>query len=50
MKEIGQSDVCKSVFKGGKAETTGKEFTKMWILLVNTLEKSKGVGVCKTEN
>ncbi len=39
--------ICKSVFKSGKSTTTKEAFTKMWILLINTLEKGKSVNFCE---
>ena len=39
--------VCRSVFKSGESTTTESEFTKMWILLINTLEKGKSTNFCK---
>lgn len=39
--------VCKSVFKSGENITTEREFTKMWILLINTLEKGKSANFCE---
>ena len=32
---------CVSVFKSGKNTTTEREFTEVWISLINTLERSK---------
>ena len=34
---------CKSVFKSGENTTSKSQFTKMWIELINRLEKNKGV-------
>lgn len=38
--------ICKSVFKGGENNTTEREFTNMWVGLINTLEKGKSVDFC----
>lgn len=38
---------CKSVFKSGKSTTTKGEFTKMWIQLINKMERSKSVNFCE---
>lgn len=40
---------CKSVFKSGENTTTEREFTKMWILLINTLEKDKSFIFCEKQ-
>lgn len=34
---------CKSVFKSGENTTSKSQFTKVWIELINKLEKNKGV-------
>ncbi len=36
-----QTTICKSVFKSGENTTTKTQFTKIWIELVNRLEKRK---------
>lgn len=38
--------ICKSVFKDGEESTTEREFTNVWIGLINTLEKGKTVDIC----
>lgn len=38
---------CKSVFKSGENTTSKSQFTKMWIELINRLEKNKGVTVTR---
>lgn len=38
-----EKSTCKSVFKGGKNETTSKDFTLKWIELINRLENYKTV-------
>ena len=32
----------KNVFRNGKTKPTAEQFTKVWIALINQLEKSKG--------
>ncbi len=40
--------VCKSVFKNGRSEPTCEHFTKVWIDMINGIERRKeGVIVCK---
>ncbi len=39
--------VCKSVFKSGGSTTTKEAFTKMWTVLINTLEKDKSANFCE---
>lgn len=39
--------ICKSVFKDGEESTTEREFTNVWIGLINTLEKGKNVDFCE---
>ena len=39
--------VCVSVFKSGESTTTEREFTEMWTLLINTLERSKSGNFCE---
>ncbi len=39
--------VCKSVFKNGGSTTTKEAVTKIWTLLINTLEKSKRASFCE---
>jgi len=38
--------VCRSVFKSGENTTSKEAFTKMWIELINKLERSKSAGFC----
>lgn len=33
--------LCKSVFKDGRQSTSKEEFTKIWIELINRIEKNK---------
>ena len=33
--------ICKSVFKSGENTTSTKQFTQMWINLINKIEKGK---------
>lgn len=47
MAENEKSTTIKSVFKSGENTTTESEFTKMWILLINTLEKGKSANFCE---
>ncbi len=37
---------CISVFKSGESTTSKEAFTKMWIDLINKLERSKSSGFC----
>lgn len=37
--------VCKSIFKSGESKTSTSQFTKVWIELINNLEKNKGASV-----
>ena len=41
MKQSKSADLCISVFKNGEHTTNKKEFTKMWIQLINQVEKGK---------
>ncbi len=34
---------CRSVFQNGTQETTTERYTKIWITLINQIEKSKEV-------
>lgn len=34
---------CQSVFKNGKTETTAQEITRVWIALINQIERSKAI-------
>ncbi len=36
---------CKSIFEGGKKETTREQFTQIWITLINQIEKSREIVV-----
>lgn len=38
---------CKSVFKSGETTTSKSEITKMWIELINRLEKNKDITVTR---
>lgn len=38
---------CKSVFKSGESTTSTKQFTQMWINLINKIEKGKYTSVEK---
>lgn len=42
-----ETGLVKSVFKSGENTSTKSEFTKMWIELINTLEKGKSVNFCE---
>ena len=39
--------ICKSVFKSGESTTSKNQFTKMWIELINKIEKNKAVSLRK---
>ena len=41
-----ETGLVKSVFKSGESTTSKEAFTKMWIELINRLERSKSVGFC----
>lgn len=41
-----ETGLVKSVFKSGENTTSKEVFTKMWIEMVNKLERSKSVGFC----
>lgn len=47
MAENEKSTTVKSVFKSGESTTTEREFTNMWIELINTLERSKSGNFCQ---
>ena len=47
MEQNNQSTAVTSVFKSGENTITQKEFTDMWIKLINTLERNKSVNFCK---
>lgn len=34
---------CRSVFKGGKNRPTSEEYTRIWIALINQIERNKQV-------
>lgn len=36
---MAETNLVKSIFKNGKSTTSTEEFTKMWIDLINKLEK-----------
>ena len=37
--------ICKSVFKSGESTTSKSEFTKMWIEMINKIERDKAVNL-----
>lgn len=39
--EENEASMTKSVFRGGEGTTTEREFTEMWLRLINTLEGEK---------
>ena len=39
--------LCRSVFKSGESTTSKNQFTKMWIELINKIEKNKAVSLRK---
>ncbi len=39
--EIQPPETCKSIFKEGKSAPTVSSYTKMWITLINKLERRK---------
>ncbi len=39
--EIQPTEICKSIFKEGKSAPTVSSYTKMWITLINKLERRK---------
>ena len=41
-----ETSLVKSVFKSGENTTSKEAFTKMWIELINKLERSKSVSFC----
>lgn len=41
-----ETGLVKSVFKSGENMTSKEAFTKMWIELINKLERSKSVSFC----
>ena len=40
-------NICSSVFKSGESTTSKNQFTKMWIELINKIEKNKAVSLRK---
>ena len=44
-----ETDLVKSVFKSGENTTSTEAFTKMWIELINGLERSKSASFCEKE-
>jgi len=38
-----QETVCRNVFKGGRSTVTAQEFTRVWIALVQRLERSRAI-------
>ncbi len=45
-----ETSLVKSVFKSGENTTSKEAFTKMWIELINKLERSKSVGFCESND
>ncbi len=41
-----KTSLVKNVFKSGENTTSKEVFTKMWIELINKLERSKSIGFC----
>lgn len=41
-----ETSLVKSVFKSGESTTSKEVFTKIWIELINKLERSKSVSFC----
>ena len=41
-----ETSLVKSVFKSGENMTSKEAFTKMWIELINKLERSKSASFC----
>lgn len=41
-----EASLVKSVFKSGENTTSTEAFTKMWIELINKLERSKSASFC----
>ncbi len=39
--------VCSSVFKSGESTTSKTQFTKIWIELINRLEKNKEIAAVR---
>ncbi len=39
--EAHHPEICKSIFKEGKSAPTVSSYTKMWIALINKLERRK---------
>lgn len=40
-------DLCKSVFKGGEGAISKSQFTRVWIELINRIEKGKSLSFAK---
>lgn len=40
-------NICRSVFKSGENTTSKTQFTKMWVELINKIEKNKAVSLRK---
>lgn len=45
-----ETGLVKSVFKSGENTASKEEFTKMWIELINKLERSKSVSFCENND
>ena len=41
------SNICRIVFKSGESTTSKNQFTKIWIELINKIEKNKAVSLRK---
>lgn len=42
-KEKNDTSVCKSFFKNGDEAISKKQFTKVWIEMINKIEKGKNI-------
>ena len=40
-----KTTMCKSVFKSGENRISKKQFTQVWIELINKIEKGKGLKI-----
>lgn len=45
----GDEKICVSVFKSGGNTTTGQEYTKKWVELINRMEKAKAQAFAATD-
>lgn len=45
-----ETSLVKSVFKSGESTTSKEAFTKMWIELINKLERSKSMSFCENND